>query len=104
MLHTRLTGGISARSRIDIAAVTSTFAAVEALARFLEIELKPIIVNASRDWCIDIDVLTFLSPTGAEDVCVKVGDKFGAQDWPAVRYRPSRRVFCDLSGRHRHCA
>uniref|UniRef100_UPI0035CA2408 SDR family oxidoreductase n=1 Tax=uncultured Sphingomonas sp. TaxID=158754 RepID=UPI0035CA2408 len=75
---TFLTGGIAARSKIGMTAVTSTFAAVEALARSLALELGPIRVNAIRPGFIDTDLWDFLSPTDAADVREKVRANFPA--------------------------
>ena len=50
---TFLTGGTAARSKVGLAAVTSTFAAVEALSRSLALELAPIRVNTIRPGFID---------------------------------------------------
>ncbi|GES46076.1 hypothetical protein RsS62_53280 [Rhizobium dioscoreae] len=76
---TFLTGGIAARSKIGMTAVTSTFAAVEALARSLALELGPIRVNAIRPGFIDTDLWNFLSPTDAADVREKVRANFPAR-------------------------
>jgi NAD(P)-dependent dehydrogenase (short-subunit alcohol dehydrogenase family) len=76
---TFLTGGIAARAKIGMTAVTSTFAAVEALARSLALELGPIRVNAIRPGYIDTDLWNFLSPTDAADVREKVRANFPAR-------------------------
>jgi NAD(P)-dependent dehydrogenase (short-subunit alcohol dehydrogenase family) len=76
---TFLTGGIAARPKIGMTAVTSTFAAVEALARSLALELGPIRVNAIRPGFIDTDLWNFLSPTDAADVRERVRDNFPAR-------------------------
>jgi len=76
---TFLTGGIAARPKIGMTAVTSTFAAVEALARSLALDLGPIRVNAIRPGFIDTDLWNFLSPTDAADVREKVRTNFPAR-------------------------
>lgn len=76
---TFLTGGIAARSKIGMTAVTSTFAAVEALTRSLALELGPIRVNAIRPGFIDTDLWNFLSKTDAADVREKVRANFPAR-------------------------
>jgi NAD(P)-dependent dehydrogenase (short-subunit alcohol dehydrogenase family) len=76
---TFMTGGIAARSKIGMTAVTSTFAAVEALAHSLALELGPIRVNAIRPGFIDTDLWNFLSKTDAADVREKVRKKFPAR-------------------------
>ncbi len=76
---TFLTGGIAARSKLGMTAVTSTFAAVEALARSLALELGPVRVNAIRPGFIDTDLWNFLSKTDAADVREKVRANFPAR-------------------------
>lgn len=76
---TFLTGGIAARPKIGMTAVTSTFAAVEALARSPALELGPIRVNAIRPGFIDTDLWNFLSPTDAADVREKARSAFPAR-------------------------
>ena len=76
---TFLTGGIAARSKLGMTAVTSTFAAVEALTRSLALELGPVRVNAIRPGFIDTDLWNFLSPTDAADVREKVRANFPAR-------------------------
>ncbi|MGO4135977.1 SDR family oxidoreductase [Rhizobium brockwellii] len=76
---TFMTGGIAARSKIGMTSVTSTFAAVEALARSLALELGPIRVNVIRPGFIDTDLWNFLSPTDAADVREKVRANFPAR-------------------------
>jgi NAD(P)-dependent dehydrogenase (short-subunit alcohol dehydrogenase family) len=76
---TFLTGGIAARSKVGMTAVTSTFAAVEALTRSLALELGPVRVNAIRPGFIDTDLWNFLSTTDAADVREKVRANFPAR-------------------------
>jgi NAD(P)-dependent dehydrogenase (short-subunit alcohol dehydrogenase family) len=63
---TFLTGGMAARPKIGFAAVTSTFAAVEALSGSLALELAPVRVNTIRPGFIDTDMWSFL-PAGQRD-------------------------------------
>ena len=76
---TFLTGGIAARAKVGMTAVTSTFAAVEALTRSLALELGPVRVNAIRPGFIDTDLWNFLSTTDAADVREKVRTSFPAR-------------------------
>lgn len=73
---TFLTGGTAVRSKAGLAAVTSGFAAVEALARSLAIELGPIRVNTIRPGFVDTDFWTFLSETDAARIRDKVREHF----------------------------
>lgn len=57
---TLLSGGMATRPKVGYAAVTSTFAAVEALSGSLALELAPIRVNTIRPGFIDTDMWGFL--------------------------------------------
>lgn len=78
---TFLTGGMAARPKIGFAAVTSTFAAVEALSGSLALELAPTRVNTIRPGFIDTDMWSFLPAEHRDGLRKKVEDTF-----------PSRRV------------
>ena len=57
---TFLTGGMATRPKIGFAAVTSSFAAVEALSGSLALELAPTRVNTIRPGFIDTNMWSFL--------------------------------------------
>lgn len=75
---TFLTGGIAARSKIGMTAVTSAFAAVEALTRSLALELGPVRVNCIRPGFVETDLWNFLAEDGAA-VREKVRTNFPAR-------------------------
>ena len=76
---TFMTGGIAARPKIGMTAVTSAFAAVEALGRSLALELGPIRVNTIRPGFIDTDFWTLLPEAQAAAVREKVRTQFPAR-------------------------
>lgn len=76
---TFLTGGSAVRSKAGLTAVTSGYAAVEALARSLALELGPIRVNTIRPGFVDTEFWQFLSEAEAADVREKVRTKFPAR-------------------------
>jgi NAD(P)-dependent dehydrogenase (short-subunit alcohol dehydrogenase family) len=77
---TFLSGGMAARPKLGFTAVTSAFAAVEALASSLAVELAPTRVNTIRPGFIDTDMWAFLP---AE---VRAGLKKGVEaSFPARR-------------------
>lgn len=57
---TFLTGGAAVRPSVGVAAVTATFAAVEALSRALALELGPLRVNTIRPGLVDSEMWDFL--------------------------------------------
>ena len=73
---TLLTGGTGARAKLGLAAVTSTFAAVEILSQSLALELAPIRVNTIRPGFIDTDFWDTLTAEAVEDIRAKVRAKF----------------------------
>lgn len=73
---TLLTGGTGARAKLGLAAVTSTFAAVEILSQSLALELAPIRVNTIRPGFIDTDFWDTLPAEAVEDIRAKVRAKF----------------------------
>jgi NAD(P)-dependent dehydrogenase (short-subunit alcohol dehydrogenase family) len=76
---TFLTGGLGVRPKIGYAAVTSAFAAVEALSGSLALELAPIRVNTIRPGFVDTDMWSFLPETQREGLKSKVADTFPAR-------------------------
>ena len=76
---TFLTGGTGARAKLGLAAVTSTFAAVEALSQSLALELAPIRVNTIRPGFIDTDFWDVLPAATVEDIRAKVRANFPAR-------------------------
>jgi NAD(P)-dependent dehydrogenase (short-subunit alcohol dehydrogenase family) len=73
---TFLTGGMAARPKPGFAAVTSTFAAVEALSGSLALELAPLRVNTIRPGFIDTDMWNFLPPEHRDGLLKKVEETF----------------------------
>lgn len=73
---TFMTGGTAARSKKGLAAVTSTFAAIEALARSLALEIAPIRVNTLRPGFIDTDLWNTLPGIDLEQLKEKVREHF----------------------------
>ena len=73
---TFLTGGMATRPKIGFAAVTSSFAAVEALAGSLALELAPTRVNTIRPGFIDTDMWSFLPAEHREGLRSKVEETF----------------------------
>lgn len=76
---TFLTGGTGARAKLGLAAVTSTFAAVELLSQSLALELAPIRVNTIRPGFIDTDFWDVLPSADLEEIRAKVRGKFPAR-------------------------
>jgi NAD(P)-dependent dehydrogenase (short-subunit alcohol dehydrogenase family) len=76
---TFLTGGLGVRPKIGYAAVTSAFAAVEALSGSLALELAPTRVNTIRPGFVDTDMWSFLPETQREGLKSKVADTFPAR-------------------------
>jgi len=76
---TFLTGGIGARAKLGLAAVTSTFAAVDALSRSLALDLAPIRVNTIRPGFIDSEFWNALPAEEVEAIRNKVETTFPAR-------------------------
>ena len=76
---TFLTGGTAARAKLGLAAVTSTFAAVESLSQSLALELAPIRVNTIRPGFIDTDFWDVLPGATVEEIRAKVRANFPAR-------------------------
>lgn len=73
---TFLTGGMATRPKIGFAAVTSSFAAVEALSGSLALELAPMRVNTIRPGFIDTDMWSFLPAEQRDGLRKKVEATF----------------------------
>ena len=69
---TFLTGGTAARAKLGLAAVTSTFSAVEALSVSLALELSPIRVNTLRPGFVATELWSFLPEAQREEIRAKV--------------------------------
>ncbi|GGD97827.1 SDR family oxidoreductase [Caballeronia grimmiae] len=76
---TFLTGGMAVRPKLGFTAVTSAFAAVEALSGSLALELAPIRINTIRPGFVDTDMWGFLPPEHRDDLRKKVEDTFPAR-------------------------
>jgi NAD(P)-dependent dehydrogenase (short-subunit alcohol dehydrogenase family) len=76
---TFLSGGMATRPKVGYAAVTSTFAAVEALSGSLALELAPIRVNTIRPGFIDTDMWSFLPADHRDGLRQKVETTFPAR-------------------------
>lgn len=76
---TFLTGGIGARAKFGLAAVTSTFAAVDSLSQSLALELAPIRVNTIRPGFIDTEFWDVLPAEQVENIRAKVRAQFPAR-------------------------
>jgi len=76
---TFLTGGTGARAKLGLAAVTSTFAAVESLSQSLALELAPIRVNTIRPGFIDTDFWDGLPAATVTEIRAKVRTHFPAR-------------------------
>lgn len=76
---TFLTGGTGGRAKLGLAAVTSTFAAVESLSQSLALELAPIRVNTIRPGFIDTDFWDVLPAADVEEIRAKVRANFPAR-------------------------
>jgi NAD(P)-dependent dehydrogenase (short-subunit alcohol dehydrogenase family) len=73
---TFLTGGMAARPKLGFAAVTSSFAAVEALSGSLALELAPTRVNTIRPGYVDTDMWSFLPDDQRNGLRKKVEETF----------------------------
>lgn len=76
---TFLSGGTGARAKLGLAAVTSTFAAVESLSQSLALELAPIRVNTIRPGFIDTGFWDVLPAEDVENIRAKVRETFPVQ-------------------------
>jgi NAD(P)-dependent dehydrogenase (short-subunit alcohol dehydrogenase family) len=76
---TFLTGGLAVRPKVGYAAVTSSFAAVEALSGSLALELAPIRVNTIRPGFVDTDMWSFLPDEQRNGLKARVADTFPAR-------------------------
>ena len=76
---TFMSGGTGARAKLGLAAVTSSFAAVESLSQSLALELAPIRVNTIRPGFIDTDFWDALPAVDVENIRTKVLANFPAQ-------------------------
>jgi NAD(P)-dependent dehydrogenase (short-subunit alcohol dehydrogenase family) len=76
---TFLTGGTGARAKLGLAAVTSTFAAVDSLSQSLALELAPIRVNTIRPGFIDTQFWDDLPADQVEAIRSKVRETFPAR-------------------------
>ena len=76
---TFLTGGTGARAKVGLAAVTSTFAAVDSLSQSLALELAPIRVNTIRPGFVDTEFWDSLAPDDVEAIRARVRATFPAR-------------------------
>ena len=76
---TFLTGGMAVRPKIGFTAVTSAFAAVEALSASLALELAPLRVNTIRPGFVDTDMWGFLPDAQREGLRQAVAQNFPAR-------------------------
>ena len=76
---TFLTGGTGARAKVGLAAVTSTFAAVESLSQSLALELAPVRVNTIRPGFIDTEFWDALPAADVAALQQKVRATFPAR-------------------------
>lgn len=76
---TFLTGGMAVRPKVGFTAVTSAFAAVEALSGSLALELAPTRVNTIRPGFIDTDMWAFLPAEHRDGLRKKVEETFPAR-------------------------
>ncbi len=76
---TFLTGGTAMRPKLGFSAVTSAFAAVEALSGSLSLELAPIRVNTIRPGYIDTDMWNVMSDAERDGLREKVRKTFPAR-------------------------
>jgi len=76
---TFLSGGMATRPKVGYAAVTSSFAALEALSGSLALELAPIRVNTIRPGFIDTDMWGFLPADHRDGLRQKVEENFPAR-------------------------
>jgi len=73
---TFLTGGMAVRPKLGFAAVTSSFAAVEALSGSLALELAPTRVNTIRPGFVDTEMWSFLPAEHRDGLRRKVEESF----------------------------
>jgi NAD(P)-dependent dehydrogenase (short-subunit alcohol dehydrogenase family) len=73
---TFLTGATAVRPRPGLAIVSAAFAAVEALARALALDLGPLRVNAIRPGLVDSDMWRFLAADAREELFEKARQSF----------------------------
>ncbi|MGV7207885.1 SDR family oxidoreductase [Oxalobacteraceae bacterium A2-2] len=73
---TFLTGGMAVRPKLGFTAVTSAFAAVEALSASLALELAPLRVNTIRPGYVDTDMWSFLPAEQRDGLRDKVAQTF----------------------------
>ena len=71
--------GTAMRPKLGFTAVTSTFAAVEALSGSLALELAPIRVNTIRPGFVDTGMWKFMSEADRDGLRAKVRDTFPAR-------------------------
>jgi NAD(P)-dependent dehydrogenase (short-subunit alcohol dehydrogenase family) len=76
---TFLTGGMAVRPKIGFTAVTSSFAAVEALSGSLALELAPTRVNTIRPGFVDTEMWSFLPNDHRDGLRKKVEETFPVQ-------------------------
>jgi NAD(P)-dependent dehydrogenase (short-subunit alcohol dehydrogenase family) len=76
---TFLTGAAAVRPRPGLAIVSAAFAAVEALARALALDLGPLRVNAIRPGLVDSDMWRFLADDAREQLFEKARQSFPAR-------------------------
>lgn len=81
---TFLTGCASIRPRAGITMVTATFAALEAFAQALALELGPIRVNTIRPGLVDSSMWDFLDPAAREQLRQRTRDTFPARRIGAI--------------------
>jgi NAD(P)-dependent dehydrogenase (short-subunit alcohol dehydrogenase family) len=76
---TFLTGGMAVRPKLGFTAVTSSFAAVEALSGSLALELAPTRVNTIRPGFVDTEMWSFLPDEHRDGLRKKVEETFPAR-------------------------
>jgi len=90
---TFLTGVAAVRPRAGLAIVTAAFAAVEALARALALDLAPVRVNAIRPGFVDSDMWSFLDAAAREALRKKVREAFPVRRTGAIEDIGQAAVF-----------
>ena len=90
---TFLTGVAAVRPRPGLAIVTAAFAAVEALARALALDLAPLRVNAIRPGFVDSDMWSFLDAAAREALRKKVREAFPVRRTGAIEDIGQAAVF-----------